>query len=100
MKGSVRQAEDVEQQEDIPVSMVNDTLAPTAAPARAPLLKRRVDTTKINTELVAYGLLFLVSIFIHLWQLGHMAMAHDESIHAWMSWKFLTGRGGFNCAGG
>jgi uncharacterized protein (TIGR03663 family) len=30
-----------------------------------------------------------------------MALHHDESIHAWMSWKFFTGQGGgFRCANG
>jgi uncharacterized protein (TIGR03663 family) len=29
-----------------------------------------------------------------------MALHHDESIHAWSSWRLYTGAGGFNCAGG
>ncbi len=44
-------------------------------------------------------MLFLVAIAMHLWNLGHMAMAHDELIHAYESWKFFTGRGPFSCAG-
>jgi uncharacterized protein (TIGR03663 family) len=78
--------------------IVNDPIA--APPLREPLLERRFELGRIDPELVAYGLLFLLSIFMHFLLLGQMAMAHDESIHAWMSWKFFTGRGGFNCAGG
>ncbi|HZG67146.1 MAG TPA: flippase activity-associated protein Agl23, partial [Herpetosiphonaceae bacterium] len=79
--------------------MIIDEIAQPDVPVRRPLLDRRLDLGRLNLELVAYGLLFVVSIVIHLWQLGYMAMAHDESIHAWMSWKFFTGRGDFQCAG-
>ena len=79
--------------------MIIDEIAQPDVSVRRPLLDRRLDLGRLNLELVAYGLLFVVSIVIHLWQLGYMAMAHDESIHAWMSWKFFTGRGDFQCAG-
>jgi uncharacterized protein (TIGR03663 family) len=82
------------------MAIVTDPIASPPRPVRQPLLDRRVELTRLNPEWIAYGLLFLLSIGIHFWQLGHMAMAHDESIHAWMSWKFFTGRGGFTCAGG
>ncbi len=82
------------------VTDTTETIPPPLTPARRPILDRRVDLGRVNPEWIAYGMLFLLSIGLHFWQLGHMAMAHDESIHAWMSWKFLTGRGGFNCAGG
>jgi uncharacterized protein (TIGR03663 family) len=82
------------------MSIVTDPIASPPTRVRQPLLERRVELTRLNPEWVAYGLLFLLSVGIHFWQLGHMAMAHDESIHAWMSWKFFTGRGGFTCAGG
>ena len=80
--------------------MVIEEFAPADVPTHRPLLDRRVDLGRVNLEWIAYGALLLVSIGLHLWQLGYMAMAHDESIHAWMSWKFFTGRGGFNCAWG
>lgn len=63
-------------------------------------LDRAVEFTQVDYELLGYGLLVLASVVAHLWALGHMAMHHDESIHAWMSWKFFTGAGGFVCAGG
>lgn len=47
-----------------------------------------------------YGLLFIVSLFLHLWQLDVKAMHHDEAIHAWMSFKFFSGVGPFTCAAG
>ena len=70
------------------MAIVTDPIASPPRPVRQPLLDRRVELTRLNPEWIAYGLLFLLSIGIHFWQLGHMAMAHDESIHAWMSWKF------------
>ncbi|MBA3946766.1 MAG: TIGR03663 family protein [Herpetosiphonaceae bacterium] len=62
-------------------------------------LDRALDLNRLNTELLLYGVLFLLSMGMHMWQLGHMAMAHDESVVSYMSWKFFTGRGGFTCAG-
>jgi uncharacterized protein (TIGR03663 family) len=79
--------------------MIEHIASPTHV-AHPPLLERRIDATSINLEWVAYGALFIFSILIHFWNLGVMAMAHDESIHAWTSWRFFVGRGGFTCAGG
>ena len=64
------------------------------------LLDRALDTSWLNLELVAFGLLVLLSIIVHLWALGHMAMHHDESVTSWTSWRYYTGASGFNCAGG
>ena len=63
-------------------------------------LDRAFEFTRINLEVAAFAGLVLLSVITHLWALGHMAMHHDESIHAWMSWRFYTGAGSFNCAGG
>ena len=65
-----------------------------------PLLERRFNIGRIEPELVLYGLLFVASLVLHFWQLGRMAIAHDEGVHAWMSWRFYAGRGSFDCAGG
>ncbi len=64
------------------------------------LLERRVDLSRLNWELLAYALLIGASLLAHLWGLGQMAMHHDESIHAWSSWRLFTGAGGFSCWGG
>lgn len=64
------------------------------------IFDRAVDLSRINWEIISYVLLITASIVAHLWGLGAMAMHHDESIHAWMSWKFYTGNGGFTCYGG
>ena len=80
--------------------MITDRIAPPPAPVRAPVLERRFDIGRIHPEFLAYAALFLLSVVMHFWQLGYMAMAHDESIHGWMSWKFFSGRGDFACAGG
>jgi uncharacterized protein (TIGR03663 family) len=63
-------------------------------------LDRSIDLSRINLEVVAFVGLVLLSVVAHLWALGHMALHHDESIHAWSSWRFYTGAGSFTCAGG
>ncbi len=74
----------------------NHTL--TTAPRRS-LLDRRFGIDRLNTEVVLYVLLFIASIVLHLWQLDVKAMHHDESIHAWLSYRFFTGASDFTCAG-
>lgn len=59
-----------------------------------------IDQPRISYEAVALVLIFVASILLHLNRLGDMAMHHDESIHAWVSWRFFTGAGPFTCAGG
>src|ERR1051325_3746927 len=63
-------------------------------------LDRTLDLSRINLEIIAFAGLVLVSIIAHFWALGHMALHHDESIHAWSTWQFYTGAGSFDCAGG
>ena len=64
------------------------------------LLSRPLDLSRLNAEMIAFLAVVALSVLAHLYNLGHMALHHDESIHAWMSWKFLTGNGGFTCYGG
>jgi uncharacterized protein (TIGR03663 family) len=78
--------------------MLQNEYLTTAAPRRS-ILDRSFGFDRINTELVLYAVLFVLSIGLHLWQLDVKAMHHDESIHAWMSYKFFTGQGPFTCAG-
>jgi uncharacterized protein (TIGR03663 family) len=62
-------------------------------------LERQIDLARINWEIVSYLVIVALSVVAHLWNLGAMAMHHDESIHAWTSWRFYTGAGSFNCWG-
>ena len=64
------------------------------------LLDRALDLSHLNWEVAAFVGLVLLSVLAHFYALDRMALHHDESIHAWMSWKFFTGNGGFTCAGG
>ncbi len=70
----------------------------TTVPRRS-LLERQFGIDRTTTEILLYVLLFFLSIVLHLWQLDVKAMHHDESIHAWMSYKFFTGANDFTCAG-
>lgn len=69
-----------------------------AAP-RASMLDRRVLLDNRALEIAAYALVFVASVVLHLWQLDVKAMHHDESIHAWISYRFFTAMGEFTCAG-
>lgn len=60
-------------------------------------LDRSIAFSWLNSELIGYVVLIALSVFMHLWQLGNMAMHHDESIHAKYSWQFYMGKGGFQC---
>jgi uncharacterized protein (TIGR03663 family) len=68
--------------------------------APASVLDRPLSLGSINIDVLAFGVLILLSVITHLWALGHMALHHDESIHAWTSWRFYVGSGNFTCAGG
>lgn len=69
-------------------------------PQHPTILSRTIDLTRINWEVVAFTVVIIASIVAHLWGLGRMALHHDESIHAWSSWRLYTGSGGFNCWSG
>jgi uncharacterized protein (TIGR03663 family) len=61
------------------------------------LLDRRLSLAAIDLHWAIFGAIMVLSVLVHLWALDVKAMHHDESIHAWMSWKAFVGRGGFNC---
>lgn len=42
---------------------------------------------------LAYAAIVLFILFTRLWDLGTRPYDHDESIHAWESWKLITGQG-------
>ena len=63
-------------------------------------LDRQLSLPQVTWEGIAFVLILIASVLLHVVRLGDMAMHHDESIHAWVSWRFLTGAGGFTCAGG
>ena len=64
------------------------------------LLSRPLQLSLLSGEVLAFVTVVVLSILAHLYGLERMALHHDESIHAWMSWKFITGNGGFSCFGG
>ena len=49
--------------------------------------------SRISWFMVLYVAVFVFVVFTRLWDLGGRAYSHDESIHAWMSWKYITGQG-------
>lgn len=66
---------------------------------RRSLLERTLSVSTTHLEIAIYVAIVVLSIVAHLWNLDVMAMHHDESIHAWSSWRYYSGSGGFNCYG-
>ncbi len=48
---------------------------------------------RIDWRVAALWLIVLMLVFTRLWDLGNRAYSHDESTHAWESWKLITGQG-------
>lgn len=64
------------------------------------LLDRRLRAGWLRWETALYALIILASVIAHLWGLERMALHHDESIHAWSSWRLYSGAGAFSCWSG
>jgi uncharacterized protein (TIGR03663 family) len=54
---------------------------------------QRVAAVSVNWEMVAYATLILLGFALRIWDVGGRAMHHDESLHAYYSWLFYTGKG-------
>ena len=63
-------------------------------------LDRPIEISRPRLDVLAFLGVVILSIIAHLYALDRMALHHDESIHAWLSWRFYEGRGTFSCAGG
>jgi uncharacterized protein (TIGR03663 family) len=55
--------------------------------------KPLLSVLRIDWRVVALCLIVLMLVFTRLWDLGNRAYSHDESTHAWESWKLITGQG-------
>jgi uncharacterized protein (TIGR03663 family) len=42
---------------------------------------------------LAFGLILLIGTGMRFWDLGSRALHHDESLHAWTSWRLFVGEG-------
>lgn len=76
----------------------SDTATPPSE--RLSRLDHSIEFSRIGWEHVAFAVVVIISFLAHIAHLGTMAMHHDESIHAWLSWRYFTGDGLFTCAGG
>ncbi|UCC75924.1 MAG: hypothetical protein JSW37_10450, partial [Anaerolineales bacterium] len=47
---------------------------------------------RFNRRTAILLVLVVALIFTRLWDLGNRAYSHDESTHAWESWKLVTGQ--------
>ena len=61
-------------------------------------LRMSATSTKIGAatalwEWAAYGALLITAAAMRLWDLGSRAVHHDESLHAYYSWKLASGDG-------
>ena len=60
---------------------------------RRSLLGRPVSPNlRLNWQAVILCAIVVALVFTRLWDLGNRAYSHDESTHAWESWKLITGQ--------
>ncbi len=52
-----------------------------------------IPSLRISHGTMLYVLLILFVVLTRLWDLSSRSYSHDESIHAWESWKLYTGQG-------
>ncbi|MGQ9493483.1 MAG: hypothetical protein ACUVR2_06935, partial [Anaerolineae bacterium] len=48
---------------------------------------------RLNWQTVVLCLIVLALVLTRLCDLGNRSYSHDESTHAWESWKLVTGQG-------
>jgi len=65
----------------------------TAEKDRGFLDRRVFGSVRFTWWTVCYAVLILFIMLTRLWNLGPRGYSHDESIHAWESWKLVTGQG-------
>ena len=69
-------------------------LSETASEGKEGVLDRPIfGGTKITWWTLLYAALMLFIVFTRFWDLGARGYSHDESIHAWESWKLVSGQG-------
>ena len=76
-----------------PVSAPAATLEPAPSPA-APFraVRQAIPALPaITVEHLLWALLIAAAIATRFWDLGYRALHHDESLHAYYSWRFSTG---------
>ncbi|MPZ23491.1 MAG: TIGR03663 family protein [Dehalococcoidia bacterium] len=42
----------------------------------------------LSSTVIAIAMLFAIGVALRFWDLGHRALHHDESLHAYYSWRF------------
>ncbi|MFM8594002.1 MAG: hypothetical protein ACKOCK_06400, partial [Chloroflexota bacterium] len=47
----------------------------------------------LTVESLAYIVIFIFAVGTRFWDLGSRALHHDESLHAYFSWRFAQGNG-------
>lgn len=61
--------------------------------ARENLLDKKLDFSKVNWEIVAFGVLLVIAIATRFIDLGARPLHHDEAQHAFFSWNLFRGAG-------
>lgn len=57
------------------------------------LLDKRIDFSRVDWEIVAFGLLLVVTVATRFIDLGSRPLHHDEAQHAFFSWNLFRGAG-------
>ncbi len=53
----------------------------------------RLSVLAAHWEIIVYSVIVVAALTLRLWDVGARAMHHDESLHAYFSWKFYVGQG-------
>ena len=75
------------------ISQQTQTMTGTTGPASAPRLAATHHRHILTLEQLAYLALFVLSVLTRLWLLGDRSLHHDETLHAFYSWKIYDGQG-------
>ncbi|MCA1644527.1 MAG: hypothetical protein LC797_03340, partial [Chloroflexi bacterium] len=79
---------------DAPPVIPDQGYAPPEAPdARKPLRRRYSVEIPIDPEYLPFLGLMFVGLVLRFWDLGAKAFHHDESLHAFYSWRLYDGQG-------
>ena len=69
------------------------TIATEVRVEKPPVTATGIRIPAISLETALYLILFAAAAFTRLYDLGSGALHHDESMHAYYSWRFLEGNG-------
>lgn len=76
------------------MALSDDTFQPSPAERTVSTLEAQLTRLLyVDAEILAYTVIFILSVITRFWDLGARAMSHDESLHVRYSWNLYKGQG-------